>query len=63
MRWEYVSLLRRMGATSAAMLSLKEVEKEGRTNSHHVKTKIFNSTLQHRPRSEGVKRKEGVEAC
>jgi hypothetical protein len=47
----------------ARELSLKEVEKEGRTNSHHVKTKIFNSTLQHMPWSEGVKRKEGVEAC
>lgn len=46
----------------AHMLSLKEVEKEGRTSSHHVKTEIFNTTLQHRPRSEGVKRKEGVEA-
>lgn len=26
--------------------SLKEVEKEGRSNSHHAKTKIFNSALQ-----------------
>jgi hypothetical protein len=40
------------------MLSLKEVEKEGRTNSHHVKTKIFNSTLQHAAAKAAVGRRE-----
>jgi hypothetical protein len=40
------------------VLSLKEGREAGRTNSHNVKTKIFSSILQQKPRPKGVKRKE-----
>ena len=48
---------------ACARVKFKRNREAGRTNSHNVKTKIFNSILQQKPGPEGVKGKVGAVAC